>query len=184
VQTTRQVAHSSEGHVYAGPLAGGYWIDAADLRAGDRLLNDDSSRAEVVSSRTLAQPLRAYNLTVKDFHTYFVAANKDAAPVWVHNWCLSSKIKRSPLLIREAQRSGRNIKVQEDIDRLTAQLRNGNLNPGIGSKPIGSGISEARGANGGRVYFRVIGETVEILGKSGKGNQSRVIREVMRIWGR
>ena len=87
-------------------------------------------------------------------------------------------------MIREAQRSGRNIKVQEDIDRLTAQLRNGNLNPGIGSKPIGSGISEARGANGGRVYFRVIGETVEILGKSGKGNQSRVIREVMRIWGR
>jgi len=51
------------------------------------LLNDDSSWAEVVSSRTLAQPLRAYNLTVKDFHTYFVAANKDAAPVWVHNIC-------------------------------------------------------------------------------------------------
>jgi len=87
VQTTRQVAHASEGHVYAGPLADGYWIDAADLRAGDRLLNDDSSWAEVVSSRTLAQPLRAYNLTVKDFHTYFVAANKNAAPVWVHNDC-------------------------------------------------------------------------------------------------
>ena len=51
------------------------------------MLNDDSSRAEVVSSCTLAQPLRAYNLTVKDFHTYFVAANKDAAPVWVHNAC-------------------------------------------------------------------------------------------------
>ncbi len=80
-------AHSSGGHVYAGPLADGYWIDAADLRAGDRLLNDDSSWAEVVSSRTLAQPLRAYNLTVKDFHTYFVAANKNAAPVWVHNIC-------------------------------------------------------------------------------------------------
>ncbi len=87
VQTARQVAHSSGGHVYAGPLADGYWIDAADRRAGDRLLNDDSSRAEVVSSRTLAQPLRAYNLTVKDFHTYFVAANENAAPVWVHNIC-------------------------------------------------------------------------------------------------
>ena len=51
------------------------------------MLNDDSSLAEVVSSRTLAQPLRAYNLTVKDFHTYFVAANENAAPVWVHNDC-------------------------------------------------------------------------------------------------
>jgi putative component of toxin-antitoxin plasmid stabilization module len=138
----------------------------------------------VVSSDVSAEPLRAYNLTVEGWHTYFVAANVDAAPVWVHNWCLSSKIKQSPLLVREAQRSGRNIKVQEDIDRLTAQLRNGNLNPGKGSKPIGSGISEARGQNGGRVYFRVVGETVEILGKSGKSNQPRVIKEVLRIWGR
>lgn len=51
------------------------------------MLNDDGSWAEVVSSRTLAQPLRAYNLTIKDFHTYFVAANENAAPVWVHNIC-------------------------------------------------------------------------------------------------
>ena len=58
------------------------------------MLNDDSSWAEVVSSRTLAQPLRAYNLTVKDFHTYFVAANKNAAPVWVHNICLWSPTQK------------------------------------------------------------------------------------------
>lgn len=33
--------------------------------------------------------LEAYNLTVADFHTYFVkqAANDNAAPVWVHNAC-------------------------------------------------------------------------------------------------
>jgi hypothetical protein len=110
VQTTRQVARTSEGHV----LADGYWVDAADLLAGDLLLNDDGSWAEVVSSDVTAEPLRAYNLTVEGWHTYFVAANVDAAPVWVHNWCGSPKIKQSPLLVREAQRSGRNIKVQED----------------------------------------------------------------------
>ncbi len=62
-------------------------MDAADLLTGDRLLNDDGTWAEVVSSEVLAEPLRAYNLTVEGWHTYFVAANVDAAPVWVHNVC-------------------------------------------------------------------------------------------------
>ena len=30
-------------------------------------------------------PLTAYNLTVADFETFFVAANDNAEPVWVHN---------------------------------------------------------------------------------------------------
>lgn len=34
-----------------------------------------------------AEPLTAFNLTVAEFHTYFVAANKNAAPVWVHYDC-------------------------------------------------------------------------------------------------
>ena len=55
--------------------------------AGDRLLNDDGTWAEVVSSDVTPEPLRAYNLTVEGWHTYFVAANVDAAPVWVHNIC-------------------------------------------------------------------------------------------------
>ena len=62
-------------------------MDTADLLTGDRLLNDDGSWAEVVLSEVLAEPLRAYNLTVEGWHTYFVAANVDAAPVWVHNVC-------------------------------------------------------------------------------------------------
>lgn len=88
VQTTREVANSSEGHVYAGPLKNGHWVDAAELQAGDRLLNDDGTWAEVVSVEIEAEPLTAFNLTVAEFHTYFVAANENAAPVWVHNDCL------------------------------------------------------------------------------------------------
>ena len=67
-------------------------MDAADLLTGDRLLNDDGSWAEVVSSDVSAEPLRAYNLTVEGWHTYFVAANADAAPVWVQNssWVMPS----------------------------------------------------------------------------------------------
>jgi hypothetical protein len=83
----RAVPPSSEGHSYHGPLRDGYWVDAADLTAGYRLLNADQSWAEVVLVEVVDAPLRAYNLTVADYHTYFVAANENASPVWVHNDC-------------------------------------------------------------------------------------------------
>jgi hypothetical protein len=58
-----------------------------NLQAGDRLLNDDGTWAEVVGVEIEAEPLTAFNLTVAEFHTYFVAANENASPVWVHNDC-------------------------------------------------------------------------------------------------
>ncbi|MEP3244601.1 MAG: polymorphic toxin-type HINT domain-containing protein [Sneathiella sp.] len=85
------VPPSSEGHHYRGTIANGHWVDASDLKAGYRLLNDDESWAEVVSIKIDGKALKAYNLTVADFHTYFVrgTANVNAQPVWVHNNCNS-----------------------------------------------------------------------------------------------
>ena len=82
---------SSEGHVYRGPIPGGAWVDAAYLRAGDRLLNADGSWAEVVGIEVKADALEAFNLTVDGFSTYFVAGNLDAEAVWVHNVCGSAR---------------------------------------------------------------------------------------------
>jgi RHS repeat-associated protein len=81
---------SSEGHVYQGVITNGAWVDAADLQSGYRLLNDDGSWAEVVSVKVEAKVLQAFNLTVADYHTYFVSANEEAEPVWVHNLCINS----------------------------------------------------------------------------------------------
>ncbi|MDV4162203.1 hemagglutinin repeat-containing protein [Rhizobium leguminosarum] len=76
-----------DGRFYSGPIGNGVWIAIKDLKPGDRMLDDDGSWSRVVSVRVEAKPLDAYNLTVADFHTYFVkqAANDDAKPVWVHN---------------------------------------------------------------------------------------------------
>ena len=68
-------------------MADGHWLYAATLQAGDRLLNADGTWAKVLAAETVNEPLLAYNLTVEGFHTYFVATNEDAAPVWVHNEC-------------------------------------------------------------------------------------------------
>jgi RHS repeat-associated protein len=95
---------------------------------------------------------------------------------------LKSRIKENPRLARAAEKAGKDQKVQRDLDDLTSKLGQGNLNPGIGTKPIGSGISEARSRDGARVYFRVIKEQIEILGKSSKANQAEVIREILKTF--
>ena len=65
----------------------GRWVDAENLVAGHRLLNADEGWSEVTAVRVEHKPLRAYNLTVADFHTFFVKAPEanDNDAVWVHN---------------------------------------------------------------------------------------------------
>jgi hypothetical protein len=69
------------------------------------------------------------------------------------------------------------------VDALTEQLAHGNLNPGLGSKHLLSGIHEARAANGGRVYFRNTEAGLEILAKSDKSTQSQVISILRQVYG-
>ena len=40
------------------------------------------------SVRIAEEPLQAYNLTVADYHTYFIKGEKGSSGVWVHNDCL------------------------------------------------------------------------------------------------
>ena len=66
---------------------------------------------------------------------------------------------------------------QRDINNLIKQLSSGNENPGIGTRRIKGlkNVSEARGRNEGRVYFREKNGKIQILATSNKDNQNRVI---------
>ena len=59
----------------------------------------------------------------------------------------------------------------------------GNTNPGKGNGSLSGDIRYLRGQNGGRVFFRIVGETMEILGKSSKANEQRVIDLVEMLFG-
>jgi hypothetical protein len=88
-----------------------------------------------------------------------------------------SRIKENPALVREAERMGKDRAAQKDVNNLIEQLALGNKNPGIGSRRVKGlkTVSEARGRNEGRVYFREKDGKLEILGKSNKDNQNTVI---------
>jgi plasmid stabilization system protein ParE len=95
---------------------------------------------------------------------------------------LRSRIGEDPRLVREAERAAKSH--QESLNRLVDQLRRGNMNPGIGTKRILGNIFEARARDGARVYFRIAEDgTIEILAKSSKQNQSRVINILQEIYG-
>ncbi|MFD8082878.1 polymorphic toxin-type HINT domain-containing protein, partial [Kitasatospora sp. NPDC059722] len=59
------------------------WTDAAAVHPGDTLRTDTGAAVQVSSVRHWTGLEPAYNLTVKDLHTYFVLAGN--APVLVHN---------------------------------------------------------------------------------------------------
>jgi len=52
--------------------SGGKWIKAEDLKAGIRLFAENSTEQTVQSVTIKPEPLQAYNLTVADWHTYFI----------------------------------------------------------------------------------------------------------------
>lgn len=92
-----------------------------------------------------------------------------------------SRIGEDERLIKEAQRAGRSH--QRSLDHLANELRRGNLNPGIGTKRVFGDVYEARAQDGARVYFRQTRQELEILGKSSKANQGRVIGLLEDLYG-
>lgn len=68
--------------------ANGKWIPSGSLKTGDVLLDENGAAQTVQSVETKAEKLTAYNLTVADFHTYFVKGSEaESNAVWVHNEC-------------------------------------------------------------------------------------------------
>ncbi|MFJ1796632.1 polymorphic toxin-type HINT domain-containing protein [Kitasatospora griseola] len=61
----------------------GAWIDASDLKVGDTVRAADGTLARVAATAHMVAPMPAYNLTVRDIHTYYVLGG--TTPVLVHN---------------------------------------------------------------------------------------------------
>ncbi|MGB7069310.1 MAG: hypothetical protein WBD22_07430 [Pyrinomonadaceae bacterium] len=74
--------------------------------------------------------------------------------------------------------------VQNGLDSLVGQLAKGNLNPGIGTKKLFGEISYARARDGARVFFREVGDGIEILAKASKKNEDEVIRMLKNTYGK
>ncbi|MFF1907330.1 polymorphic toxin-type HINT domain-containing protein [Kitasatospora sp. NPDC058218] len=61
------------------------WVSAANLSAGEQLRTPAKATAYIVTAHRRTALQAAYNLTVRDLHTYYVVAGD--TPVLVHNEC-------------------------------------------------------------------------------------------------
>jgi len=70
---------------YSGPIENGVWVQAKDLRSGDKLLNADGAFAVVTDIKIRKNDLLAFNLTVGDAETYYVKESDADVALLVHN---------------------------------------------------------------------------------------------------
>ncbi|HEZ8133079.1 TPA: HNH endonuclease [Neisseria gonorrhoeae] len=96
----------------------GKWIKAEDLKAGIRLLSESGKTQTVRNIVVKPKPLKAYNLTVADWHTYFVKGDKaETEGVWVHNDCPyggSNNLEKAKL---RAERLSKNDRAGKDFTK-------------------------------------------------------------------
>lgn len=91
---------------------------------------------------------------------------------------LVGRIKDNPNLVREAENLSE--AAQREVDDLIERYLAGNKNPGTHNRNLEGNIRYLRGRNGGRVFFRETADGyMEVLGKSDKANEDRVIRLVL-----
>ena len=96
----------------------GKWIKAEDLKAGSRLFAENGAEPTVQSVTVKQESLQAYNLTVADWHTYFVKGDKaETEGVWVHNECPyggSNNLEKAKL---RAERLSKNDRAGKDFTK-------------------------------------------------------------------
>ena len=87
----------------------------------------------------------------------------------LHEHKLTSRIGHDAGLVRLAESATRNPVVQEELNRLTKELAEGNTRAGLGTRHVqGTDISYMRGPHGGRLFYRERSDGYEIVAKSSK----------------
>ena len=94
-----------------------------------------------------------------------------------------SRIKDSGL-IRLAEEATRDQTVQRDMNHLQNELYRGHSSPGLPPKKLFGNVSYLRSKNGARLFYRPDGHGGhEILGKSSKKNEGKVIDKLEELYG-
>jgi RHS repeat-associated protein len=96
---------------------------------------------------------------------------------------VKSLVKSDKHLLKYAKETFEGNKaLSKEATDLVDKFRKG-LDGGIGGHEVFKGVSELRGKNGARVYYRETKDGMEILGYSNKNNQSQVIDRLKKVYG-
>ncbi|WP_254660742.1 hypothetical protein [Brevibacillus laterosporus] len=94
---------------------------------------------------------------------------------------MKSRIDEDKVILKETEKAMKSPIIQREANNLVEKYLRG-LNPNKGSRPLFGNVHELRGEEGARVYYRMKGDTFEILGKSDKHNQQTVIDRLRKLY--
>ena len=105
-------------------VVGRGWRTARELQAGDEVLSSQGTVAVIDGVALEAEPCQVYNVTVDEYHTYFVGLADGAFDVWLHNVdprCAQLKTLQSQLNellpgdLKRAELEQRSTALEDDI---------------------------------------------------------------------
>ncbi|MCY0957560.1 hypothetical protein [Streptomyces sp. H27-H5] len=111
------------------------------------------------------------------------AGTRAAAAAATPKVCVTVNIPAGSTLAKLAEKSAKNQQVAQDLKNLEAKLKNGNDQAGVGGAALSGGVRYQRARNGGRLFYRRVGDAFEIVAKSDKYYEQKVIAELKRIYG-
>ncbi|MEU8838343.1 hypothetical protein AB0D97_04305 [Streptomyces roseus] len=115
----------------------------------------------------------ATELKGKDLNNDFVT---DSLPANASN-------RPAAAVFTQATKSAKNEDGARDFKNHEAKLKAGNDQAGIGGAALSGGVRYQRAKNGGRVFYRKVGETFEIVAMCDKKHEDKVIAELKRLYG-
>ncbi|PAZ09310.1 hypothetical protein CLM62_47305 [Streptomyces sp. SA15] len=116
--TKTSTVTSTDGHPFWVPELS-EWINATDLRTGQWLRTGAGTRIQITAVERRTQQATVHNLTVSDYHTYYVLAG--ATPVLVHNCNTADPHSLKPTHEIEGNASTKRVKAMRD------DMRNGDF---------------------------------------------------------
>ncbi|AIG26829.1 hypothetical protein [Brevibacillus laterosporus] len=99
----------------------------------------------------------------------------------IGKYFVKSRIDEDKVILKETEKAMKSPIIQREANNLVEKYLRG-LNPNKGSRPLFGNVHELRGEEGARVYYRMKGDTFEILGKSDKHNQQTVIDRLRKLY--
>lgn len=111
-------------HIYdKGTLSSGQWVKSQNLKIGQYLLSDDENFSIITDISFKPENLIAYNISVDNYHSYFVKAENDDSfdPVWVHNDACPPRGKRS--IANTVASGGSDVRVTKSVGKYDVHPR-------------------------------------------------------------
>jgi len=140
VSNQNTIAESSQ----SGTNDTGQWIEAQYLQSGNLLFSSSQEGLHVSKVEITGEPLNAYNLTVEDYHTYFIRGDISGGSqqaIWVHNDCRRIAIANARKLGKAGEDAVRAVHTIGDKLKITV---NGRTRFPDGINPVTKTLSEVK----------------------------------------